>query len=179
MSKVLITGGNQFVGQWIADYFQQNHEVLSASRSSGYDLTTAESRQSLLKLSEEVDIFVNNVHVGDSQCYLLDSFFRKWQHQNKWIINVGTVELPDEIWNLVPPDYREQKMQLHALVARLQAENNRKCHLTNLRLGVMNTENCKPLSPPKVEKSELHQALDFLCKNRSLEITDLGLGKLP
>lgn len=179
MTKVVITGGNKFVGLWISDFFKANHNVVSISRSTGHDLNDAATFDSVLKHTDDADIFVNNAHVGSSQIQLLESVFAQWRYQSKWILNIGALDFNDEIWSLVSPEYRQEKQMLTSLIAKLQLLEDRKCRLTHLKLGVVDTENCQPLNVPKIQKNELHSALEYLCNSNSTnEVRELGLGKL-
>ena len=177
LAKVLITGGNKNVGSWISDVLSPDHEVKSLSRSTGVDLSTEPGRQSVMNQLQWADIFINNSHVNNVQCLLLDFFFESYRNSAKWIINIGTIEFTDEIWQLVPPEYKQEKLQLHSASRHLQSEVDRTCRITLLRLGIMDTPNCKPIQRPKVSKQEFSTAFRSLIDSPDkVEIRDFSIG---
>jgi NAD(P)-dependent dehydrogenase (short-subunit alcohol dehydrogenase family) len=119
--KMIVTGGNRGLGLAICNQYQ----ALSCSRQSGYDITRADHRQSLVTLSLDHDVFVNNAFDGPfqeswadfGQCRLLWDIANAWQQNNKSgiIINIGsvgseTVVAPDPSWET----YRVAKTALKA-----------------------------------------------------------------
>jgi REP element-mobilizing transposase RayT len=57
---VRITGHSKGIGKCLYnDLIQSGHDVQGFSRSNGFDISIAESRQSILEQSKHADIFIN------------------------------------------------------------------------------------------------------------------------
>ena len=86
--KIAITGHSAGIGQALAKiYTEQGHEVVGLSRRIGYNI------RSVLKVAgiiEPCDMFINNAQVGFAQTELLWEVWRRWQGQDKVIVNIST-----------------------------------------------------------------------------------------
>lgn len=86
--KVAITGGTAGIGLSLANMFEASgHEVLKLSRRNGYNI------RSLTKVAEVIepcDMFINNAQVGFAQTELLFEIWRRWEGQEKTIVNIST-----------------------------------------------------------------------------------------
>ena len=86
--KVAITGHSAGIGQALAKQFEANgHEVVGLSRRNGYNIR---SLPKVVGMIEPCDVFINNAQVGYAQTELLFEVWRRWQGQQKYIINIGT-----------------------------------------------------------------------------------------
>ena len=86
--KIAITGGTAGIGLALAKQFEMNgHEVIPLSRRNGYNI------RSLPKVAtaiEPCDMFVNNAQAGFAQTELLFEVWRRWEGQQKTIVNIST-----------------------------------------------------------------------------------------
>jgi NAD(P)-dependent dehydrogenase (short-subunit alcohol dehydrogenase family) len=86
--KVAITGGTAGIGQALAKQFETDgHEVVVLSRRNGYNIRSIPKVAAMI---EPCDMFINNAQVGFAQTELLFDIWRRWQGQQKYIVNVGT-----------------------------------------------------------------------------------------
>lgn len=86
--KIAVTGHSAGIGRAFArTYEAHGHEVIGLSRRNGYNI------RSLLKVAamiEPCDLFINNAQVGFAQTELLWEVWRRWQGQDKIIVNIST-----------------------------------------------------------------------------------------
>ena len=86
--KIAITGGSAGIGQALAKIYQeQGHEVVVLSRRNGYNIR---SLPKVAGMIEPCDVFINNAQVGFAQTELLWEMWRRWQGQDKVIVNIST-----------------------------------------------------------------------------------------
>jgi len=120
--KVAITGHSAGIGQALTRVFESNgHEIVGLSRRNGYNI------RSLPKIAGQIepcDMLINNAQVGFAQTELLFEIWRRWEGQEKTIVNIST-QMTDL---LVPPkrewdEYIIQKKALE-LAEELLTERN-------------------------------------------------------
>ncbi len=174
--KAVLTGHTRGVGKWISEYLvQKDIEVIGFSRTEGKDVELPEVQNEIVDACRNADIFFNNVHSSFTQVELLRNVFEIWKDSKKRIINIGAGHFRPEIWQLVDSQYTAEKAALHALVQTLQSHNP-VCQLSLLSLGIMDTENCSDLPPPKISKEIFHHSLEYLMTApESLGIETLSL----
>lgn len=120
--KIAITGGTAGIGLALAKQFESNgHEVMALSRRNGYNIRSLPKVASMI---DPCDMFINNAQVGFAQTELLFDVWRRWQGQEKIIVNIST-QMTDLI---VPPkhewdEYIIQKKALE-LAQNLLTERN-------------------------------------------------------
>ena len=120
--KVAITGHSAGIGQALAKLFEANgHEVIGLSRRNGYNIR---SLPKVAAMIEPCDMLINNAQVGFAQTELLFEVWRRWEGQEKTIVNIST-QMTDM---LVPPkrewdEYIVQKKALE-LAEDLLTERN-------------------------------------------------------
>jgi NAD(P)-dependent dehydrogenase (short-subunit alcohol dehydrogenase family) len=86
--KIVITGGTAGIGLALAKLFEaDNHEVLALSRRNGYNIR---SLPKVAGMIEPCDMFINNAQAGFAQTELLWEVWRRWQGQDKVIVNIST-----------------------------------------------------------------------------------------
>lgn len=91
MYKIAITGHTRGFGKYMFRHlFEDGHEVLGFSKSTGYDITNKKHRESIIEQAEEFDIFINCAQARFAQTELLYNLFDKWDTQKKMIINIGS-----------------------------------------------------------------------------------------
>jgi nucleoside-diphosphate-sugar epimerase len=109
--KIVITGGTAGIGLALAKLFEaDNHEVLALSRRNGYNIR---SLPKVAGMIEPCDMLINNAQVGYAQTELLFEVWRRWQGQQKYIVNIST-QMTDM---LLPPkeEWDEYIVQKKAL----------------------------------------------------------------
>jgi hypothetical protein len=109
--KIAITGHSAGIGQALAKRFEaQGHEIIGLSRRNGYNIR---SLPKVAGMIESCDMFINNAQVGYAQTELLFEVWRRWQGQQKYIVNVST-QMTDV---LLPPkeEWDEYIVQKKAL----------------------------------------------------------------
>ena len=120
--KIAITGHSAGIGQALAKIFEtQGHEIIGLSRRNGYNIRSLPKVASMI---ESCDMFVNNAQVGYAQTELLFEVWRRWQGQQKYIVNISTQMTdmllpPKEEWD----EYIVQKKALE-LANQLLEQNN-------------------------------------------------------
>ncbi len=172
--KALVTGHKRGVGKWISSYLKEkDFEIQGFSQSEEKDINDPHVQDELVLACESANIFVNNAHSGFAQVELLQKVFKKWKNSEKLILNIGAGHFRPEIWQLVDSQYTAEKAALHALTQTIQAEQSQ-CRVSLLALGMMDTESCSPLPPPKISQEQLNHCLDFiLSAPRGLNIESL------
>jgi nucleoside-diphosphate-sugar epimerase len=86
--KIAITGHSAGIGQALAKiYTEQGHEVVGLSRRNGYNIRSIPKVTGMI---EPCDMFINNAQVGFAQTELFWEVWRRWQGQEKTIINIST-----------------------------------------------------------------------------------------
>ena len=86
--KIAITGHSAGIGQALAKIFEaQKHEIIGLSRRNGYNIR---SLPKVAGMIESCDMFINNAQVGYAQTELLFEVWRRWQGQQKYIVNIST-----------------------------------------------------------------------------------------
>lgn len=86
--KVAITGGTAGIGLALAKMFEANgHEVLALSRRNGYNIR---SLPKVAGVIDSCDMFINNAQAGFAQTELLFEVWRRWEGQQKTIVNIST-----------------------------------------------------------------------------------------
>lgn len=119
--KIAITGHSAGIGQALANiYSEQGHEIIGLSRRNGYNIR---SLPKVATMIEPCDMFINNAQVGYAQTELLFEVWRRWQGQQKYIVNVST-QMTDM---LLPPkeEWDEYIIQKKALELANQLLENR------------------------------------------------------
>jgi hypothetical protein len=120
--KVAITGGTAGIGLALSKLFEADgHKVVALSRRNGYNIR---STPKVAGMIEPCDMFINNAQTGFAQTELLFEVWRRWQGQNKIIVNISTkmtdISLPPkQEWD----EYLIQKKALEASEQLLTKRN--------------------------------------------------------
>lgn len=89
--KIGITGHTQGIGRSLYNIFQSNgHDVLGFCRANGFDISDKKSREDMLELSNDCDIFINNAYHPFGQFMLLTDIVNKWTNTNKIVVNISS-----------------------------------------------------------------------------------------
>ncbi len=136
MKTIAVSGHTKRIGKAIYEAFPNS---FGFSKSNGYDITDKDARTKILHAISKFDVFINNAHEGFGQVELLNDVFSAWKDQDKLIINIGVDSVPYTNWQVVHHQYPIEKVALHSQVELLQNEK-RKCKLTTLGLGYVDTE---------------------------------------
>lgn len=119
--KIAITGHSAGIGQALASIYRAHgHEVVGLSRRNGYNIRSLPKVASMI---EPCDMFINNAQIGYAQTELLFEVWRRWQGQQKYIVNVST-QMTDV---LLPPkeEWDEYIIQKKTLELANQLLENR------------------------------------------------------
>lgn len=144
--KIAITGHTNGFGKTIYDMcVSREIDCVGFSKSTGFDITNAASRQEILKQSHDCDVFVNNAYDGYGQIDMLYDVYREWKNQKKHIVTIGSYASNAAEWRLQPCAYSAIKKTLDIVTYQLINSHDRKgCKLSILKPGYMGREH--PLS---------------------------------
>lgn len=170
IKRYAITGHTKRIGKAICEAFPS----VGFSKSNGYDITNKEDRLKIIKKSADCDIFINNAHEGFGQVFMLSELFEAWRMEEKMIINIGVDTVPYTNWQVVHKQYPVEKVALHAQCEMLHNDIDRKCKVTNLALGYVDTEFNKDHSGPKLSYEEIINTIGWIVDQPS-EIKQLVL----
>lgn len=167
--NIAITGHTTGIGLGIFNYFQrQGHCVIGFSKSTGFDITSAEDRLSIINKSKECDIFVNNAYnnYDDSQFILLQEIFNIWKGTDKQIINVSS-----RYTNTLNNSYSISKRKQDEF-----CENNifELPRILNLKPGLIETPRVKSVNGNKMSMEFFINMLNF-CLNNKVQSVTFGL----
>lgn len=84
--KYAITGHTHGIGLALS----RKVDFIGFSRSNGYDISTQQGLDNIIKDSQDCDVFVNNAYSENYQTDLLYRLFNVWSHKKKTIINIGS-----------------------------------------------------------------------------------------
>jgi nucleoside-diphosphate-sugar epimerase len=166
--KIAITGHSRGIGAAIASYFsEQGHEIVGFSKSTGHDISQQETREQILELANDCDIFVNNAFVFDeanSQLEMLKMMTRKWVGQDKMIINIGSRSGDSFDDPSFPfPNYAKMKYKQDQY-CRVPS---RFPYIINLRPGTVDTDMTKTRMVRKMDTSSITKVLHFILENKN------------
>jgi nucleoside-diphosphate-sugar epimerase len=162
--KVAITGHSKGIGKALADIFCNNgHTVLGFSRSNGFDISESSNRASIIKDSQDVDIFINNAYHPTGQLELLKEIIEQWKHSNKIIINIGSkctmypTENPNPLIEQYQIEYKNAKQQQEDVINALLPHRHPK--LLNIVPGLVDAGLSKIYSddPNRIDPIHLAQ----------------------
>lgn len=177
LQKIAITGHTAGLGESLFKHFlHQGYSIEGFSRSNGYDLSTSEGLQQLVKKVGSCDIFINNAYSGWAQIDLLYQMFEQWKPQPKHIINISS-NSGDGIKNFMHP-YAVQKTALDKASEQLNAILEAKCRVTNLRPGWLDTERVSKLkvTDPKISLQEMATLIEWIvCLPQTLHISTMSM----
>lgn len=98
--KIAITGGTAGIGLALTKQFEANgHKVIPLSRRNGYNIRSIPKVAGVI---DPCDMFINNAQVGFAQTELLFEIWRRWEGQEKTIVNIST-----QMTDLIVPPKRE------------------------------------------------------------------------
>jgi NADP-dependent 3-hydroxy acid dehydrogenase YdfG len=164
--KVAITGHLQGIGKALAEVFQTNgHTVLGFSRSNGFNISEASNRLSIIRESQDVDIFINNAYHPTGQLDLLNEIIEQWKYSNKTIINIGSksimypTEHPNPLIEQYQIEYKNAKQQQEDVITALLPHRHPK--ILNIIPGLVDAGLSKIYSddPNKIDPTHLAQLI--------------------
>ena len=169
--KYAVTGHTKRLGKALYDALPS---CTGFSRTTGFDITKKDDRTRLIHKMSDCDVFINNAHEGFGQVELLNDVFKAWRGSDRLIINIGVDSVPYTNWQVVHQQYPVEKMALQAQSEMLHNEKNRKCKITNLCLGYIDTEFNKDYTGPKLSYDEIITTIKWIVQQPS-EIKQLVL----
>tara|TARA_B110000971_G_scaffold192930_1_gene205542 strand:+ start:3431 stop:3952 length:522 start_codon:yes stop_codon:yes gene_type:complete len=91
MYRIAVTGHTRGFGKYMFEHLSEEGNLTSGfSRSTGYDITKRDDRNSIIRQVKDCDIFINCAQEGFNQTELLYDLFEIWGDQKKLIINIGS-----------------------------------------------------------------------------------------
>ena len=174
--KIIVTGHTRGLGKGIYDYFSKDNEVVGFSKSNGFDITDSGCRTQIVNASEDADIFVNNAHAnGDyAQLHLLKDIYELWKHQDKIIINIGSIRSTFVDSSYKFQEYFHVKKELDLFCTQNQ-HKSRYPYIINLRPGLIDTDRTRNEQGKKMNVQDVIVVLDFILKNKdTFMILDIG-----
>jgi nucleoside-diphosphate-sugar epimerase len=179
--KIAITGHTQGIGQTLSTVFQQyGYEVIGFSRSNGFDISDADSRQAIIMQSQDVDVFVNNAYHPIGQTELLKESITAWGNTDKLIVNMSSkcIMFPTEDADPMIQEYQEvykkSKLEQEAIINNLLPHRNPK--LLNVIPGVVDAGPSKIYSndPNKIDPVHLAQLIyDIVSMRGRLDVQQI------
>ena len=119
--KIAITGHSAGIGQALARIYEAHgHEVIGLSRRNGYNIR---SLPKVAGMIEPCDVFINNAQVGFAQTELLWEMWRRWQGQDKIIVNISTQMVSEQY--APKTEWDEYLIQKKTLELAQEAMSNR------------------------------------------------------
>jgi hypothetical protein len=179
--RVGITGHSKGIGKHLFSIFQKNNfEVVGYSRSNGFDISTDEGRDLILKDADQLDVFINNAYDICGQIKLLDQFLIKWNDPNKFIINISSLIVrtylnqPDENFKSLLEFYYKSKMDTENLIKSYRGP----VKIINIIPGLVDTEFSDPIkyffNKPGMNPEQLSSLIFDVFKYRNhLDVKEL------
>ena len=168
--RIAVTGHTKRIGKAIYEAFPG---AVGLSKSGSCDITTLDGRTSIMHHCLSCDVFINNAHDGFGQVEMLNTMFTAWKDQDKLIINIGVDTVPYTNWQVVHKQYPVEKVALHSQAELLQNEE-RKCKITTLALGYVDTEFNKNYNGPKLSYDNIIDTIKWII-DQPTEIKQLVL----
>jgi NADP-dependent 3-hydroxy acid dehydrogenase YdfG len=154
MPKLAITGHTKGIGKSIYETFSsRGYDVIGFSRSNGYDITSKESRVSILQQLEEIDIFVNNAYAPLGQKDLLKEAIDLWDGQNKTIVNINSKTMLMPILPEFLKEYAEDKRQQKDTIMNRIFKGAP--HIINITIGLVDTDMAAVFESKKINPKDL------------------------
>ena len=119
--QLAITGHTGTIGGFLYNHLDN---CIGFSRSNGYDIRDEDTQDRIVMESYECDVFINCAHggPGTAQTDLLWKIYRRWEHQSKHIINIGTDAVPTSVWSKIRSNYPLEKSILASTVDHIQQD---------------------------------------------------------
>jgi short-subunit dehydrogenase involved in D-alanine esterification of teichoic acids len=174
--KIIITGHTSGIGKGFYEYFSKDNNVIGVSRSTGYDITDESSRNKILELCRDADMFINNACVnGDfSQVTLLKMIYESWKLHDRIIINISSLKASYYDENDKFKSYFKIKKELNDFCAKNQHES-RYPYIINLKPGLVDTNRVISETGKKMKVQDIITIVDFILKNKdNFRIHDIG-----
>lgn len=160
MKKVFITGNTSGIGLALHELMDgAGYQVTGGSRRTGWDLADPEHYSQVY----DCDILVNNAYHVEGQINLLRDVYKKWQYQEKTIINVGSA-MKDVVQGrpMARMNYNMTKKALEVFSFWI-ADNDRYCRSMMYNPGFVDTPLARKGFPDWSEqdqKKALSRAMD-------------------
>lgn len=139
MKKYAITGHTNGIGKHLFDHLKPN--VIGFSKTNGFDILNAKSREKIILQSTDCDVFINNASDSIGSTYLLIEWFIANRNFDKKIINVGSqiANVDGAVKREDLLKYQADKLILKEMSLRLMKED-KKCSIIYKSLPYVGTE---------------------------------------
>lgn len=185
--KIAITGHSDGIGQAIYQRLMSRFPLQGYSRANGFDIANQHERSSLLQLSDDCDILINNAWSTEkplAQLELAKEWYGLNQNQHRFLINIGSFmtavydaketypQLHDELLELRPVerfyDYMTCKKELEIFTVQINSANTI-CRATNIRPAVVDTKmvpfNIRALFEQLIQSQQIAQVVEQVVDN--------------
>lgn len=144
--RVAITGHTSGIGKALFDLaVERGHDVLGFSRSNGYDISSTEDQEKIVKEVADFDVFINNAHERFSQVEMFTRIWASWKDTPKKIINIGTAVTLNRGGPSSPQHplgrahYAAEKAGLEMAINWAWCEQQSRCEAILIRPGLTST----------------------------------------
>jgi hypothetical protein len=162
--KIAITGHTSGVGKALYNKLTEHgHDVISFSRSNGFDITDPASRIQIIETSKDVNVFINNAWAPKGQTELLKQLIMAYRDQSTIIVNISSMIglLEKNIYDF-PDQYMLDKKIQNSICAQSILDSG-KLKILNVIAGLIDTPGIKDFTAPKLKpKLNPDQLADFL-----------------
>jgi NADP-dependent 3-hydroxy acid dehydrogenase YdfG len=175
--KIAITGHTSGIGQALYTYLKEHgHDVRGFSRSTGHDLGETATISRLIEETADCDVFINNAYYDWTQVDLMFAMFENWKDQDRLILNIGS-DSGDGIKTFMHP-YATKKAAIDHGSAQLNAVQNARCRVTNLKPGWVRTPQIEHLkiSEPQLDPVEVAKLVAYILElPKGMHISSLSV----
>jgi len=149
--KVVILGHTSGIGLSLSQSFKRkDYEVIGLSKSTGHNIES--DYDSILAITKDADVFINNAYAGFYNVHLLYDLFELWQNQDKVIVNISS-DSSDGIKDY-PHLYAVAKGAIDKASIQLQNCDGR-CRVINIRPGYVDTPRVEKINAEKMSADDV------------------------
>ena len=138
--KVALTGHSKGIGAALARTLtDQGHVVVGYDLTNSYDITQPGVIKTIVEMSSDCDVFINNAYVDVAQTKLFNAIISAWQYTDKMIINISSkMVFRSDIVENKHVIYKRNKLDQNKIVrSRI---NYTTPHILNIISGFVDTD---------------------------------------
>lgn len=180
MKKLAITGHTDGIGSAVVDILKDQYIIVGMSRATEHQLTKESTVEKVFTDSKDCDIFINNAVCRDRQELLFKKFYSNWKSDaSKHIVNINSklrLKVPNnENDRAVHNYYTRSKHKLHRAWMDVLHDTGRKCKISNISPGFVDTKLVSYVHLPdgmKLDRYEVAKYIKWVLEQP--EIIELG-----
>jgi NADP-dependent 3-hydroxy acid dehydrogenase YdfG len=161
--SVAITGHSRGIGKGLLDYFDSKGcRVKGFSLDNGFDISTKENQEQIIKLTKDCDLFINNAYSGYAQVDIAKLWHAQHWHDQHFIINTSSMaaeplaDIPTNFPWLTP--YGEEKYAINRASWEINHSRS-KCKSIVVMPGVVATQFYNPYDTEEQNGMELYNQI--------------------